>query len=121
MGTQGDLELRLIRLVATLGFFGLVTMVAVSFAGPWGYVIGAGLFGGMTCFLWRDDLAARAKERVHRQASDNAASYAASKAEAESKATGIGRMELTSGVADHVATSRSRYVKGPGHAAQHHV
>lgn len=67
------MELRIVRLLATLGFFGTVTafMVAVSsergWSGAWGYLVGAVLFGAMTAFLWKDEASARADERAMRE------------------------------------------------------
>jgi hypothetical protein len=92
MGARGDVELRIVRAAATLGFFAMVIATAVRLSSPdsagsvWGYVIGALLFGGMTCFLWRDDLAARASGRTDQQAAENARRYAEKQAGASGAA-----------------------------------
>jgi hypothetical protein len=72
MSEKGDIELRIVRGLATLGFFAAVTLGIVNLAGAWGYVVGAVLYGGMAAFLWRDEVRARATERVRREADANA-------------------------------------------------
>ena len=54
------MELRIIRLAATLGFFIMVTAASVSIAGAWGWLIGALLFGGLSVFLWKEEVIAQA-------------------------------------------------------------
>lgn len=61
------IELRIVRAAATLGFFVAVTLIMVTFAGVWGYVIGALLFGAMTGFLWWSEGRAREQEQVRAQ------------------------------------------------------
>ena len=71
------MELRIVRLVATLGFFTVVTLAVVNLAGAWGYVVGSVLFGFMVWVFWRDELNARANEheqeaaaKIRRQQTD---------------------------------------------------
>lgn len=61
------MELRIARMAATLGFFIAVTLVMATFAGVWGYVLGALLFGAMTGFLWWSEARAREQEQVRAQ------------------------------------------------------
>lgn len=58
------IELRIVRLLATLGFFAAVTLLMVAFAGSWGYVGGAALFGGMTGFLWWSEVRSREQAQI---------------------------------------------------------
>lgn len=58
------IELRVVRLLATFGFFAAVTLLMVTFAGSWGYVGGAVLFGGMTGFLWWSEVRSREQAQI---------------------------------------------------------
>lgn len=66
-------ELRVVRLVATLGFFWSVVMTIVTLQigqGAWGYGVGALMCGIMMGFLWKDDLAATGNAREQQKAAD---------------------------------------------------
>lgn len=61
-----NVELRIVRLVATLGFFFNVVMAIVTIQGhgnAWGYGVGAALLGFMAAYLWKDDLVAQSNLR----------------------------------------------------------
>ena len=59
------MELRIIRLIVTVGFIAMVTLFAVTTAGPWGYALGALLLGVMMAYLWREEAAAQADVAAH--------------------------------------------------------
>ena len=68
-----NMELRIVRLVATLGFFFTVVMAIVTIQGggsAWGYGVGAALLGFMAAYLWKDDLVAQGNAREQQKAAD---------------------------------------------------
>lgn len=52
------MEVRIVRLVATLGFFGFVSATALAATFIWGYLAAGVLFGAMSAFLWKDEVQA---------------------------------------------------------------
>jgi len=65
------MELRIVRLVATLGFFFTVVMAIVTIQNDesaWGYGVGAALLGFMAAYLWKDDLVAQGNAREREKA-----------------------------------------------------
>ena len=68
-----NMELRIVRLVATLGFFFTVVMAIVTIQNDesaWGYGVGAALLGFMAAYLWKDDLVAQGNAREREKAAD---------------------------------------------------
>jgi len=67
------LELRIVRLAVTLGFFWSVVMAVVTLQdgrAAWGYGFGALALGFAMGFLWKDDLVATGNAREQQKAAD---------------------------------------------------
>ncbi len=73
MDTGVGLELRIVRLMATLLFFWTVVMTVVTLQDDrqaWGYGTGAVMVGIMLAFLWKDDLVATGNNREQQKGAD---------------------------------------------------